>query len=98
MPAAHYIMEWKRFSHYLPFMWESTRNRWISHIMGSNVSREYLSQYKSYLRDTNEMIMIKQTEILRKKVSRLRLHEMRVLKYYVENKSQLETWKWGKRK
>ena len=27
------------------------------------------------------------------KVSRLRLYKMRVLKYYVENKVQLETWK-----
>ena len=27
------------------------------------------------------------------KVSRLRLYKMRVLKYYVENKAQLETWK-----
>ena len=29
----------------------------------------------------------------KEKVSRLRLYEMRVLKYYVENKAQLETWK-----
>ena len=27
------------------------------------------------------------------KVSRLRLYKMRILKYYVENKAQLETWK-----
>ena len=29
----------------------------------------------------------------KQKVSRLRLYKMRVLKYYVENKAQLETWK-----
>ena len=31
--------------------------------------------------------------IAKSKVSRLRLYKIRVLKYYVENKAQLDTWK-----
>ena len=36
--------------------------------------------------------------IHQKNVSRLCLREMKVLKYYVENKALFETWKKGKRK
>ena len=39
----------------------------------------------------DEVKRVKITLYLKKKVSRLCLHKMRVLKYYVENKAQLET-------
>ena len=39
----------------------------------------------------HRQVKLKQT-ILLKKVSRLRLCEMKVLKYYVENKALFETW------
>ena len=41
----------------------------------------------------NHLYKTKYTKLFWYQVSRLRLYKMRVLKYYVENKAQLETWK-----
>ena len=51
---------------------------------------------KAVLDDTEARVTSCEGQILglaKSKVSRLRIYKMRVLKYYVENKAQLETWK-----